>query len=135
MDRELIRRWNERVQPGDTVYHLGDLVFKGLQKAEEYLDQLHGRVIIIKGNHDWNNDVKSKIVSAVIRHGGHDIWLSHYPEYVYELNLCGHVHENWKIQRRGPRTVCNVGVDVWDFRPIRINDILKELQESKKKSK
>ena len=24
MDEELIRRWNERVRPGDEVYHLGD---------------------------------------------------------------------------------------------------------------
>lgn len=31
----------------------------------------------------------------------------------------GHVHGRW----RGSRNAVNVGVDVWDFRPVRIADI------------
>lgn len=30
------------------------------------------------------------------------------------INLCGHVHEAWKIQGRS----INVGVDQWDFKPV-----------------
>ena len=30
------------------------------------------------------------------------------------VNLCGHVHEAWKIQGRS----INVGVDQWDFKPV-----------------
>lgn len=36
------------------------------------------------------------------------------------VQLFGHVHQSW----RGTRNSVNVGVDVWDFRPIRREDIL-----------
>lgn len=124
MDREIIRRWNERVNPEDTVIHLGDFAFRGVQKPQDYMEQLNGQIITIRGNHDRNNDVRSIFTSAVIRHGGIDIWLSHEPKAVYRYNLCGHVHEHWKVRRGGPHVIVNVGVDVWDFRPISIHDIL-----------
>lgn len=127
MDRELIRRWNSRVAPGDTVYHLGDFAFGKPQTHQEYLDQLNGSVIIIQGNHDRRNNVRSLLESAVIRHGGWDIWLSHEPKAVYKMNFCGHVHNHWRIQHRGPHTIVNVGVDAWDYRPININEINKAL--------
>lgn len=33
--------------------------------------------------------------------------------------MFGHVHENWK----GSRNSVNVGVDVWDFKPVRFEDV------------
>ena len=35
------------------------------------------------------------------------------------LQLFGHVHNNW----RGSQNSINVGVDVWDFTPIRFAEI------------
>ena len=35
--------------------------------------------------------------------------------------ICGHVHEKWKIAGR----MINVGVDVWDFKPVPITEIEK----------
>lgn len=35
--------------------------------------------------------------------------------------LCGHVHQNWKVINR----MINVGVDVWDFKPVSVEDISK----------
>ena len=35
--------------------------------------------------------------------------------------LCGHVHEKWKIQGR----MINVGVDVWDYKPVPVTEIEK----------
>lgn len=35
--------------------------------------------------------------------------------------LCGHVHEKWKIKGR----MINVGVDVWDMKPVSIEEIKK----------
>jgi calcineurin-like phosphoesterase family protein len=37
------------------------------------------------------------------------------------LNICGHVHQNWL--KRGNNI--NVGVDVWDFTPVPLDEILK----------
>ena len=124
MDRELIRRWNERVAEEDVVYHLGDFAFGDPQS---HLDQLNGQIILIRGNHDRRNRVGSLLESAVIRHGGWDIWMCHEPKAVYKMNFCGHVHNHWRIQRRGPHTIVNVGVDVWGFRPVDINEISKAL--------
>jgi calcineurin-like phosphoesterase family protein len=35
--------------------------------------------------------------------------------------LCGHVHEKWKIKNK----MINIGVDVWNFSPVSIEDISK----------
>ena len=35
--------------------------------------------------------------------------------------LCGHVHEKWKLGER----MINVGVDVWDYKPVPITEIEK----------
>lgn len=43
----------------------------------------------------------------------------------YTWNLCGHVHERWKINR--PLQILNVGVDVWDFKPITFDKIIETI--------
>lgn len=45
------------------------------------------------------------------------------PAYDDEILLCGHVHEKWKTLDN----MINVGCDVWDYTPVSINQILKEL--------
>ena len=52
MDGELVRRWNSVVRPGDTVYHLGDLSFKGVGYTAHILEQLNGDIHWVLGNHD-----------------------------------------------------------------------------------
>lgn len=50
MNEVLIERWNEKVMPGDTIYHLGDVAMK--RKSLECLARCNGRKILIRGNHD-----------------------------------------------------------------------------------
>jgi calcineurin-like phosphoesterase family protein len=123
MDSEIIRRWNERVQPDDTVIHLGDFgLFRDKPTRELYLNQLNGYITILGGNH---NDMDSVVQSLVVKYGGIDWWCAHYPSFTYTYNLCGHVHNNWLIQRSGDRVCVNCGVDVWDFYPVGIQEVLK----------
>jgi len=140
MNSEIIRRWNERVKEEDTVYHLGDFCFKRSKEAPKgnvfdyYREQLNGHIILIQGNHDKKNSCRSLLQSALINHGGQQLFLIHNPEHYflsdnkYNTVLCGHVHSNWKFQRVFKRnkeiTFCNVGVDMWNFRPVSINEIL-----------
>jgi len=114
-DYRLIQLWNSRVKPEDIVFHLGDFCFKEIQgkTAQYFLNQLNGKIIIIKGNHDSRgNGVKTCIQDIRIRLGGKNLLLIHRPEDVgytdVDLVLCGHVHcysadtellteEGWKL--------------------------------------
>src|SRR3990167_8010996 len=52
MNKFLIARYNEKVQPDDEVWHLGDFAFCGRDKAIEILEQLNGHIHLVRGNHD-----------------------------------------------------------------------------------
>ena len=54
MDETMIERWNAKVQPQDTVYHLGDVVIN--KKYLNLVSRLNGRKILIRGNHDIFGD-------------------------------------------------------------------------------
>lgn len=41
--------------------------------------------------------------------------------------LHGHVHEKWRIRR--PERMINVGVDTWDFAPVRLTDVLALIED------
>ena len=43
MDEALIDRWNQKVTNGDSVYILGDLMFRNEIPPEEYLCRLKGK--------------------------------------------------------------------------------------------
>ena len=47
MDQCLIEKWNGKVTNADTVYILGDLMFRNGKPPEEYLRQLRGKNIWI----------------------------------------------------------------------------------------
>jgi len=129
MNAELIRRWNEVVKPEDTVIHLGDFCFNKKEQNHDYWEsQLNGKIIFVQGNHD--NHVNAPIQSLIFKYGGVDWWCSHYPERRYKHNLCGHVHDKWKIQRTEHDVVVNVGVDVWDYAPVSMDRILLEREQS-----
>ena len=104
MNKEIIRRHNERVKPDDTVFFLGDFCFKNtaggkkgegiLVTAKEWKQKLNGKFIFIRGNHDRNNTCKTPIESIIIKYGGHKINLTHNPFNANKklINFVGHVH-------------------------------------------
>ncbi len=53
MNEFMINKWNERVQSdNDIVIHLGDFGFGSKEQLQNIANQLRGRKILIKGNHD-----------------------------------------------------------------------------------
>jgi calcineurin-like phosphoesterase family protein len=137
MDKAIIQRWNERVNDGDVVFHLGDFCMLKSSEAPEsrkdafnyYRSQLKGNIIFLKGNHDGNNKNKSIIESIVIEHGGHRIYMAHDPKFAkldFRFNFCGHVHDKWQFQRigNGKSIIINLSLEHWDYRPVDINDIM-----------
>jgi calcineurin-like phosphoesterase family protein len=141
MNAKLIANWNSRVKPEDTVFHLGDFCYRNASNFKNYNKQLNGNKVWIAGNHDGNNGVNTPILDITIHHGGEPLILIHDPADVVNfggLVLCGHVHANFKFERRYVTIdrkeytdYCNVGVDVWRFMPININEILAEYKKWK----
>ena len=104
MNKEMIRRFNERVKPEDHTFFLGDFVFKsgeGCLKAEHWIKQLNGTFTWVRGNHDNNNSLKTIIDCVHITFAHQRINLVHKPEHsnpTFPINLVGHVHTAWKIR-------------------------------------
>ena len=145
MNEVLIKNHNQRVSPNDTVFFLGDFCFRNSKggkqgegltnKAEYYLNQLNGKIVLVKGNHDRNNSLKSIIERVVINYGGSKINLVHNPEHLdskYPYNFVGHIHTKYKFKKTKRTTVVNVGVDVWNFKPISYDEIMKDLRRWEK---
>ena len=76
-DDLIIKRWNQKVNNGDTVYILGDVGREGKNEENEYLCRclsvLKGRKVLIQGNHDKLQDLRIrqrkhiKLCYAIIR--------------------------------------------------------------------
>jgi len=142
MNMEIIRRWNERVQPDDMVIFAGDFCFRNSPASKErgegdthkwktYRDQLNGEIVFLQGNHDRNNSLPTKIMSLTLNYAGHNIFVTHMPENAnpkFKINLVGHVHEKWKTKKGKGYTMVNIGVDQWGFRPVKMDEILKEVK-------
>ena len=69
MDAELVRRWNAKVDKGDLVYVLGDLIWKSRNgDAHNLIKSLNGQIILLKGNHDrFLHNAQAKAALAGIK--------------------------------------------------------------------
>lgn len=52
MDAAIVERWNERVDPDDTVFVLGDFAKGDVTESLPLVRTLHGRKVLVAGNHD-----------------------------------------------------------------------------------
>lgn len=107
MEEVIVKNWNNRIHPQDTVYILGDFIWN-VKDAEwiRIMSRLKGNKVLILGNHDLSNmssqlrnmfaDVKPY---KEISDGDKRVILCHYPipfyrsswaEHIYMLH--GHVH-------------------------------------------
>ncbi len=144
MEKKIIKNFNDRINPRHHLFIIGDFSFYNTSDRGEgkkrkwfwYSDQLFGNKIFLQGNHDSRNHLKTGIINMVIKEAGMRIFLTHRPQDIifdYDLYLVGHVHEKWKhrIYNDGQRNhvIVNVGVDMWNFKPVSINEILKYLRK------
>lgn len=52
MNQYMLQQWNQKVRPQDDVIILGDLSYGKPDETNALLQQLHGRLYLISGNHD-----------------------------------------------------------------------------------
>ena len=154
MNSALIQNWNSCIGSNDEIYILGDFLFKGNGiEANNLLQSLNGKKYLIKGNHDKyledkafnKNNFKWIKDYYVLSYGGKKFVLFHYPILEWEgyfknaVHLYGHVHNSGskienKIENKiegqnrleilGKKAI-NVGVDVNNYSPVNIDEIIK----------
>ena len=145
MDSIMIDRWNEVVNPEDTVYHLGDLSLSKEWNVviSTYISRLNGNIIFIPGGHDkWlystNRNytfvhkkfyVENPLITLndntpiILCHYAMRVWdRSHYNSW----HLYGHSHG----MLDGVGKSMDVGVDTNDFYPYSLDQI-KSIMEKK----
>jgi calcineurin-like phosphoesterase family protein len=131
MDEAMIERWNARVGPADEVWHLGDFaVRRPPAEMARILAALHGKVHLIAGNNDGPATLGLGFASVhhylELELEGVQLVLCHYPLRSWNRMARGaldlHGHSHGRLQPL-PRQL-DVGVDVWDFRPIPLAQVL-----------
>jgi calcineurin-like phosphoesterase family protein len=125
------------LKPEDTLYFLGDFTMRGEDHYKWFqstLSRITCRKIFILGNHDKLKSFKYVELGFESVHTSLIVdkyFLAHDPallsampkEYIM---LCGHVHGLFKTQTDSQgRVVINVGVDVWDFKPVPLEEVEK----------
>lgn len=123
MDNDIINKHNEVVKKTDLVICLGDISFN---HSIEHLHKMNGSFIIVKGNHDDKHVKKISFNNLVLSYYNINLLCVHKPIHIYgkfHLNICGHVHEKW--QYRKDINALNVGVDVNNFYPVSLKEVLK----------
>ena len=138
MDQTLIKNWNAVVPEDGIVVHCGDFMLphnEDIKEYNKYLNQLHGRVLLLRGNHDrasldWVSD---KLIAvrdqAMIIVDGVKIFAQHYPcaAFTGDYHVYGHIHtladgtcygidgDVTKVMRRN---TYDVGVDQNGYTPV-----------------
>lgn len=146
MDAFMIDAINKKIGVSDTLFHLGDFVHPGRKPPiiQKYREQIRCRdVILIIGNHDpaerdgrpkaFLNDLFSRVYqNMLIRLGGKQATLSHYPYETWPKHLHGayhlHGHSHGGSSKR--RNRLDVGVDCHNFAPLSEDEVLVKLMEN-----
>ena len=140
--KNIIERHNSLVKKDDWVIHGGDFAMIAKSQADRLrpiLEKLNGRHILVLGNHDeikpfnyinvgFTNVSTSYIMELDNRW---KIVVNHDPSArcVVDDNtifLCGHIHNLFRAIPN--KLTVNIGVDVWDYYPINLGNILDELK-------
>jgi calcineurin-like phosphoesterase family protein len=125
--------WNRFIQPGDTVFHLGDLALGKKEDAQALIPLLNGKLYLMRGNHDRRGQAFYDMLGITLVPDPYQVTyskklrlvFSHRPIVPLEpgvLNLHGHIHNN-PAPELGSRHV-NMSIEVREYRPWRLCEIL-----------
>lgn len=167
---------NQRVKPNDRLFIVGDFVSYGRvaytdysgkkvvadnlrNKAPYYLDLITSKnVVIIEGNHDYNNGTKPQSKFSFNDVGQYLAFVSHYPTYsnsnpllyphgkwaeivksaslIADFAIVGHVHDAPKAKWDTKNGIVNlnVAVDVRNWMPVSAEELIIEYRNFIKKA-
>ena len=140
-DEALIERWNATVGAEDTVFHLGDFARGDGEAKEALLGRLNGEKHLVTGNNDDLATIEAVGWASVAAYreleiDGRRVILCHYAFRTWNqmgkgsVDLHGHSHGKLKPLTRQ----YDVGVDVFDFRPVTFAEILASRRRGRRQS-
>lgn len=134
-NERMIAAWKAYIKPEDTVMHLGDVYVGTAGAALKLLPTLPGKKYLIRGNHDkksikwFSEQAGFEVVGThlYLDWKGNRVLLSHYPETKaldWDINIHGHIHTNGYAPGTPMKDYRNVSVEVMDYQPWKLSDIL-----------
>jgi len=151
MNETMITGWNKKVTNADTIYIVGDLLFR-TKNPEAIISRLKGKKHLIIGNHDrsWLKKCNASQYFESIDNllfasdGEHRLTLCHYPMMTWpQANrgcymIYGHIHANtnaeyWPLIERSD-LMLNAGVDVNNFAPVTFDEMIKNNRKHRAES-
>lgn len=156
MTEELIKRHNSVVGKDDTIVYVGDLFFVNKDLASGIMEDLNGRKILVRGNHDKFSSeeflelgFEMIVDSLMLEIEGVNVKVCHYPysdinnaewydKYKNkrpvradnEILIHGHTHSKEKYSVTN--SSIHVGVDAWGYKPVTFEKVTQIVQEIKK---
>lgn len=139
MNKILIKNWVKKVKSIDRVFFLGDFCLGGREQIAKFANQLTGKKIMIKGNHERSNNQIyydagfSEVSNFPIIYKTSDgckAILSHQPEREIPegfISIHGHIHD---LTVRHDSAFC-VSVEHTNYTPVTLNEILNEINYKK----
>jgi calcineurin-like phosphoesterase family protein len=138
MDETMLENINRVVKETDTLYHLGDFCLGSVENGIKFRKRIKcDHVYLIYGNHDEKNRAFKEFRKAFgngkchdileIRRDGRLYVMCHYPIlYPHHWDkgawvLHGHMHGEGMVNPVVPSV--DVGVDIWNYHPISMEDI------------
>lgn len=151
MNTRLIANINSRVKAEDTLIHVGDFANYGKARGEEglrinpknYVNDINGTFVNIRGNHDDNNRTKSVCDFMIVMLGKMQLSVAHKPSWQISnidfkslnvvAHICGHVHEKFTYAYSDDKLLnVNIGCDVWNYYPINDSELVEYINKIKK---
>lgn len=140
-DEKLIQNFNSVVKENDITYFLGDFSFNK-QKLPRYFNALHGKFIVIHGNHDkdffqlFNTKKLLNIIEYKFGYFDTQIndkyfTLNHYPmrswnkSHYGTYHLYGHIHSKTDFLDRS----LNVSIDNLNNFPISFDEVVDYMEK------
>ena len=131
MNKTLIRNHNKVVKKNDMVFILGDFCLGNRDVIKYFANKLHGRKILILGNHDGYNPKFyesagfEEVYKYPILYKGFFL-LSHEPAFINEncpyINIYGHIHNNPMYKTYTSQSFC-VSAERINYKPISFDEI------------
>ena len=148
MDSEIIGNINRKMKKSDTLYIVGDFMFRSKRSPIEYLQAIKPKKILIVGNHDrdWLKHLSKEEIEQYfigvyqqysLKKNGIEIHFNHFPQLAWNrshyfgttFSICGHIHNRKEGTISAElfhlvKNQFNAGVDINNFEPVTFEELI-----------